>query len=60
MKTTTKPVENLTATISFRLTDNECYALAVRADREQRTLSQLVRLLLRGSLQQSGQDSSPV
>ena len=40
----------LTATVSFRLTDDECRTLALRAGREQRTVSQLVRLLPRNVL----------
>ena len=47
----TKTDDMLTETISFRLTDDESRILAVRADREQRTVSQLVRLLLRSALQ---------
>jgi hypothetical protein len=47
----TNPPDMLTATVSFRLTDDECRTLALRADREQRTISQLVRLLLRNVLQ---------
>lgn len=50
MNKTTNSTELLAATISFRLTEEECRTLAVRADREQRTLSQLVRLLLRNVL----------
>ena len=46
----TNPTEMLSATVSFRLTDDECRTLALRADREQRTVSQLVRLLLRDVL----------
>jgi hypothetical protein len=42
--------ENLAATVSFRLTDEECRVLALRADSEQRTVSLLVRLLLRDVL----------
>lgn len=41
----------LTATVSFRLTEDERRTLELRADREQRTVSQLVRLLLRHVLQ---------
>jgi hypothetical protein len=41
---TTKPTDTFTATLSFRLTEDECRTLALRADREQRTLSQLVRI----------------
>jgi len=37
----------LSATVSFRLTDEECRVLALRADHERRSVSQLVRLLLR-------------
>lgn len=51
MNKTPNPTEMLTATISFRLTEAECRTLAVRADREQRTVSQLVRILLRNVLQ---------
>lgn len=39
MNSHTKNTEMLTATISFRLTENECRTLAVRADREQRIVS---------------------
>jgi hypothetical protein len=35
------------ATVSLRLTADECRTLALRADREQRTLFHIVRLLLR-------------
>ena len=41
----------LTAAVSFRLTEDERRTLALRADREQRTIPQLVRLLLRHVLQ---------
>ena len=44
------PADMLSATISIRLTDAECRAFAVRARAEHRTLSQLVRLLLRDLL----------
>jgi hypothetical protein len=47
----TSSTENLAATISFRLTDEECRALALRAGVEQRTLSQLIRMLLRTVMQ---------
>jgi hypothetical protein len=47
MKANPSPTDMLTATVSFRLTDDEWRTLALRADREQRTVSQLVRLLLR-------------
>jgi hypothetical protein len=46
----TKTADMLTQTLSFRLTDDECRALVVRAEREQRTVSQLVRVLLRDVL----------
>jgi hypothetical protein len=39
----TNPADMLTATVSFRPTDDECRTLALRADSEQRTVSQLVR-----------------
>ena len=42
-----KPTDMLTATCSFRLTDAESSVLAERARREDRTVSNLVRLLLR-------------
>jgi hypothetical protein len=42
-------------TISFRLTDDECRTLALRADREQRTVSQLARPSLRDVLQNAAQ-----
>jgi hypothetical protein len=51
MNTPTKNTDMLTATISFRLTEDECRTLAGRADREHRTVSQLVRILLRDVLQ---------
>ena len=44
----TNPTEMLSATVLFRLTDEECRMLALRVNRERRTVSQLVRLLLRG------------
>ena len=47
---TTKNTERLTATISFRLTDEECRTLAGRANSEERTISQLVRLLSRDAV----------
>jgi hypothetical protein len=47
----TNPTDMLTATVSFRLTDDEWRTLELRADREQRTVSQLVRLLLRNVFQ---------
>lgn len=47
----TNSTDRLTATISVRLTEDECRTLAVCPDREQRTVSQLVRLLLRNVLQ---------
>lgn len=46
----TNSTEMLSATVSFRLTEQELRALAVRANRERRTVSQLVRLLLRDVL----------
>ena len=49
MNTPNQP-DMLSATVSFRLTEDECRTLALRADREQRTVSQLVRLLLRSVL----------
>jgi hypothetical protein len=51
MNTPTKKTEMLSATISFRLSEEECRTLLLRADREQRTVSQLCRLLLRNVLQ---------
>ena len=42
-----KPTDMLTASVSCRVTEDESRTLALRADREQRTVSQLVRLLLR-------------
>jgi hypothetical protein len=46
----TNSTENLAATVSFRLTEAELRSLAVRADREQRTVSNLIRILLRDVL----------
>lgn len=46
----TKPTDMLAATCSFRLTDAECCLLNERARREDRTVSNLVRLLLRDVL----------
>ena len=46
----TKPGDMLTETISFRVTDAESRILVTQADREQRTVSQLVRVLLRTAL----------
>jgi hypothetical protein len=43
----TTTAEQLTSTISFRLTYEECRVLAERALREDRTLSNLVRKELR-------------
>jgi hypothetical protein len=36
---TTKPTDTFTATLSFRLTEDECRTLALRADRGQRALA---------------------
>jgi hypothetical protein len=44
------PADMLSATVSFRLTDDESRTLVLRAHQEQRTVSQLVRLLLRNVL----------
>ena len=41
------PTDLLTATISFRLSEDEWNTLNIRADREHRTLSNLCRMLLR-------------
>jgi hypothetical protein len=43
----TNSTDNLAATASFRLTDEECRVLAFRSNRERRTVSQPLRLLLR-------------
>jgi hypothetical protein len=53
MNTPTKNTEMLTATVSFRLSEEECRTLNIRADREDRTVSNLVRLLLRGVLERA-------
>jgi uncharacterized protein (DUF1778 family) len=47
----TNSTEMPTATISFRLSEDERRTLNVRADREERTVSNFVRLLLRYVLQ---------
>jgi hypothetical protein len=47
--------EILASAISFRVSDEECRALAARAKLEQRTLSQMVRVLLR--IVMTGDDS---
>ena len=51
MPTPTKSTALLTATISFRLSEDEWKALNVRADRENRTVSNLCRMLLRTTVQ---------
>jgi hypothetical protein len=51
MNTQPTTSDMLTATISFRLSEDEFRTLNVRADRENRTVSNLVRMLLRNVLQ---------
>ena len=46
-----RATDTLTATVSFRLTEDEGRTLALRADGQQRAVSQLIRLLLREALQ---------
>ena len=48
MNTRANSTEMPSATVSFRLTEEEWRTLALRADREQHTVSQLVRLLYAG------------
>jgi hypothetical protein len=47
MNDSPNPTDMLSATVSFPLTSDECRTLALRAEREHRTVSQLVRLLFR-------------
>jgi hypothetical protein len=47
MPTPTNSTDLLTATISFRLSEDEYRSLNSRADREHRTVSNLCRMLLR-------------
>jgi hypothetical protein len=47
MKTNTNSTDLLTATISFRLSEDEYRSLNSRADHEHRTVSNLCRMLLR-------------
>lgn len=50
MMKNTKSPDLLTATISFRLSEEEFRTLNIRADREHRTVSNLCRMLLRNAL----------
>ena len=52
MNTPAKNAEMLAATVSFRLSEEECRTLSAHASRENRTVSNLVRMLLRNVLQQ--------
>lgn len=54
-----RAAQNLTETVSFRLTGDECRTLYDRAGTEERTVSQLVRLLLLPSLRQEQRDAEP-
>ena len=47
---TTKPEPVLTATIAVRLSEQECRALATIAERDDRTISYIVRAQLRDFL----------
>jgi uncharacterized protein (DUF1778 family) len=49
----TTPTEDLTATISFRLSEAERRTLAERASREERTVSNFVRQQLRRLLERA-------
>ena len=44
---TPRPTDTLAAHVSFRLTEDECRTMVLRADRERRTVSQLVRVPLK-------------